>query len=159
MSTAFYTRIAFLLCGVTFAAAVLASPITYLYKGNASGQLGTTAFSNADFIITAIADTDNIKPWSGFEAYHAIQNIHSSAIIEIVGIGSFDILTASHTWVADCIVSGRTCGGIGKNLGFNWLTIDEGLGGYHLSTQIGPISDSTPLAGGSFGGVLTSGGT
>jgi PEP-CTERM motif len=108
-----------------------AVPITYIYTGsNASGSLGEMNFVDADFTITALADTDNIGPWCCSTG----QNTHISATIAIDGFSVADILSASHTWYQDGFV------GLGADLGANWMTfIDAALSGYDLSTSIGPV--------------------
>ena len=37
-----------------------AAPITYAFNGTASGRLGSTTFSNAAFVITAVGETNDI---------------------------------------------------------------------------------------------------
>ena len=108
-----------------------ADPISYIYSGfNASGSLGGVNFASEDFVITALADTDNIGPW----AFATGQNTHTSATIEINGFSIATVLTASHSWY----ISGLL--GLGQDLSINWMTfVDGALTDYDLSASIGPI--------------------
>jgi len=127
-----------------------ADPITYIYTGlNASGTLGGTGFESVDFVITAVADTDNIGPWCCSTG----QNTHISATIEIDGFSIATILTASHSWYSAGTV------GLGKDLSSNWMTFsDAALSGYDLSTAIGPVF-GTAFNVNQFANVSTSLGT
>lgn len=131
-----------------------AVPITYIYAGHGGGSLGEAIFSDRAFTITALADTDNIAPWSS--AGGGPQNTHISTTIDIGGLGLLTINTPSHTWLA-----AGCCGGLGQNLSLNWITIDAPAlvsVGYDLSTNIGPIVDNTPSHFNQFANVSTSGG-
>ena len=137
----------------TLAGPLFSAPIVYSYVGIGSGQLGTQSFSGAEFAIVAQADTANIMPWMA----GALQNTHSSATISIEGIGAFNILTASHTWIGQ-----NFGGGLGGNLALNWVTIDEAAFssvGYGLATSLGPVVDNSPQHVVQFFGVATSGGS
>jgi hypothetical protein len=116
----------------------LAAPITYTYSGTGSGELGTSTFADADFIITALADTATVGTW----CCSARQNTHATTTIDIEGLGSFGILTPSHSWV------GTASGGIGENLGPNWITlVDPAMTfpTYALATTHGPILETDPV--------------
>ena len=137
-----------------FANPVFSAPITYSYAGTGTGILGTQAFNNAAFIITAQADTANITSW--IYAGGAPQNTHLSTTIAITGLGLFDVTTPSHTWLAQ-----NCCGGIGANMIRNWITLDVPAFiaiGYGLDTALGPIVDNSPDHVNYFVGVNTSGG-
>ena len=116
---------------LAFSSASSAALITYIYSGTStSGTLDGQAFTNLDITITAIADTNNIGGWCCSDG----QNTHFSTTINIDGIGSADILTASHSWYADGTV------GFGEDQSSNWMTMsDAALLGYDLSTSIGPV--------------------
>ncbi len=142
-----------LFSGVLHSSPANAVPITYTYDGVGSGTIGTSTFSGAAFSIVASADTDNIQPWSNAD----LQNTHLSTSIHISGVGTFDILTASHTWIAQ-----NCCAGIGEDLSSNWITMNSTQlidVGYGLDTNIGPIIDNSPSNINQFTGVSTSGGT
>src|SRR3954462_8100479 len=89
------------------------TPISYVYSGTGTGLLGASTFSNANFTITALADTNKIKPWG--DAVGGPQNTHLATIIDISGVGSYLISTPSHTWM-DGSHDGSGRGRLGKNL-------------------------------------------
>ncbi|MBL8227955.1 MAG: PEP-CTERM sorting domain-containing protein [Bryobacterales bacterium] len=131
-----------------------AVPITYTYAGTGSGTLGTQSFVDVPFTFTGIADTANIVPW--VNAGGGPRNPHLSATITIAGLGTFAVTTPSHTWVAE-----GCCGGLGQDLGINWVDLDTPSLhsiGYGLATNLGPIVDNSPGAVHQFNGVQTSGG-
>ena len=100
-----------------------------------------------------MADTDNIGPWRRFAD---LQNTHLSAAIAISGLGSFDLVDASHTWIGQ-----GCCAGLGADLGWNWVTINESAlinVGYGLDASLGPVLDTSPDDVDQFNGVFTSGG-
>lgn len=121
--------VALLLMSSSFSA--FAVSITYIYEGfDASGSIGEAQFSNADFTVTALADTDNIGSW----CCSLGQNTHISATINIDGFSTADIFTPSHSWYDVGTV------GLGKDVDANWMDIyDPALIGYDLSTSIGPV--------------------
>ena len=129
----------------------VAGPIYYVYSGVGSGSLGSTTFDMATFNVVGTADTDNISSWESA----VLQNTHLSTTIDIADIGLFAIDTPAHTWIAeDC------CGGLGRDLGANWITIFEaGFNnvGYGLDTVLGPILEEDPSSA-QFNTVTTSGG-
>jgi hypothetical protein len=134
----------------------VATPITYIYSGNGTGQLGSSPFFNANFTITALADTINIKPWG--DAVGGPQNTHLSTMIDIAGVGSYLITTPSHTWM-DGSHDGSGDGGLGKNLGVNWIMFEEHtLADYGLNTPIGPVLEDLPTDVEQFHDISTSGG-
>lgn len=130
-----------------------ATPITYLYSGSGTGSLGNVSFTNAEFLITAQADTSNITPW--VNAGFGPQNTHLLTTIDIGGLGVHTINMPSHTWV----VPDGSVGGLGENLYLNWVTLSESfLPGYGLDTAYGPVTDTTPWDVGQFNSVNTTGG-
>ena len=130
-----------------------ATPITYLYSGSGTGSLGDVSFTNAEFLITAQADTSNITPW--VNASFGPQNTHLSAKIDISGLGVHTINTPSHTWA----VPDGSLGGLGENGYVNWVTLSGGqLSGYGLDTTFGPVTDPAPTHVEQFHSVLTTGG-
>jgi hypothetical protein len=140
--------------GILHSLPASAEAITYIYDGIGSGSLGASSFDSVAFIITALADTDNISPWP---AAADLQNTHLSTSIQIAGLGTFDIFTPSHTWIGS---AEEPSGGLGKDLGINWITIQHpGLVGYQLDTALGPLLDTTPEHWDQFNNVTTSGGS
>jgi hypothetical protein len=133
---------------------VSATPITYIYSGTGTGQLGSGTFSNASFKITALADTNNITSWG--PASNGPQNTHLTTMIDITSLGSYSITTPSHSWMSG---SSSGTGGLGKNLDFNWIKFQENaLIGYGLNTPIGPVLEVSPTNVDQFHDVSTSGG-
>ena len=126
----------------------LASPITYLYSGVATGTLDGQGFA-AEFVIQAQADTANIGPWCCSQR----QNTHSSASIQIGGLGTFGFLIPTQTWSANFC-----CGGFGINLASNLLTLGSSMGNYDLATPFGPIFDPAASTQNQFVNVATTGG-
>jgi hypothetical protein len=132
---------------------VFGGPITYTYDGSGAGTLNGQQFNGA-FTFTAQADTSNITPWA--DAGGGPQNTHLSATLAIAGLGVFDVLTPSHTWLAQ-----NCCGGLGANLSSNWITLSTPAFvsvGYGLDTSFGPIVNTAPSNVNQFNGVSTSGG-
>lgn len=72
----------------------LAVPITFIQQGTGSGSIGDTYFDNADFTISAIADTENR---SSYRSGYFIDNL--SASINISGLGDFSFLTDTRFFV------------------------------------------------------------
>ena len=80
-----------LLLGVVDARAI---PITFTHTGTGSGTIGTTAFNDAGFVITGLADTDDRRSYSdGFFAGH------DSTSIIIADVGTYQFTTATRTFV------------------------------------------------------------
>jgi hypothetical protein len=132
-----------------------AVPVTYIYAGIGTGQLGNFPFSSTQFTITAMADTSHISIWPG--GGNVSQNTHLSTTINIAGLGSFAITTPSHSWMDTALPSG--VGGLGQDLFVNWITFRENaLIGYGLNTSIGPVAESSPEDVGQFHDVSTTGG-
>ncbi len=72
-----------------------ASLMTFTHEGNGSGTLGGISFPESDFVITAFGDIRVQSP-----NYDYIWRIyHSSASIWIDGVGEFDFLTETETFV------------------------------------------------------------
>lgn len=133
-------------------AAASASPITYTYSGFGTGALANSNFTNAGFVITAQADTDDIALWGNA----TVQNTHSSAQIQIDGLGTFAFTIATHTWMADFC-----CMGFGRDLSLNLLTLFAPAivsVGYDLDAAFAPTLDPQASTQGQFNNVATTGG-
>lgn len=115
-----------------------ATPITFTYTGIASGAVGSSSFTGQAFTIVAQADTANITSWS--LAGGGPQLTHDSASLTVNGLGTFDILSATHTWRN----SNSDFGGFGLNLDVNLVNLfGAGLAGYGLDTSLGPITGAS----------------
>ena len=74
---------------------VKAAPVQFIHSGNGSGSIGAINFSNADFTLIGNADTNNRESLG-----NTLSLDHNSTSINISGIGSFQILTGTRTFVA-----------------------------------------------------------
>ncbi len=72
-----------------------AVPIVLKHSGNRSGSIGSTTFVNADFTITAFADTDDRISSTNV----SFTLIHDSASISIDGVGEFQFVSGTRTFV------------------------------------------------------------
>lgn len=144
---------------MTVAAALLmpfaasAAPITYTYAGLGSGSLGNVAFQDTAFVITALGDTANVGPWP---CCASLQNTHTSASIQIDGVGSFDFTVPTHTWIAQ-----NCCMGFGLDFGANLLTLFDAAitgVGYGLDTSFAPTLDLGASTQNQFVNIGTTGG-
>jgi hypothetical protein len=122
------------------ASPALADPMTFTHEGSGSGTLDGSPFGASEFIITAFGDTGN-RLSSGGGWYIN----HSSASISITGVGDFDLLTPTRTFVNNgvYIVGFSHAGASGADL-FNG---PESLlfGSWDMLGPIGPISWSGEL--------------
>lgn len=77
---------------------VMAAPIEFIHKGNGSGSIGTINFSNANFTVTGIGDTNNRGTYilGVFQGFFIDYN---SSSISIDGVGTFDFITGLETFV------------------------------------------------------------
>jgi hypothetical protein len=144
----------FLLFGLTNA--VLAVPITFIHEGTHAGFVLDGVFhEDGGFVITATGDTDDRE---SFGAGFSID--HLTASIELSGVGTFDFLTPTRTFVNNVsMLVGFSRAGIDGSDLFNGPE-DAGFAAWDMLSSIGPIpgdarilqwSDLNPP-------VLTSGG-
>lgn len=86
----------FLAMALLFASVVdsSAAAITFTHEGSGSGTIGDIAFTNLDFVITATGDTSDRQSFgNGYSIDHV------AASIWIDGLGTFDFLSATRTFV------------------------------------------------------------
>jgi len=126
----------FLLMAVS-ACPALADPMIFTHEGSGSGTLDGSPFGASDFVITAFGDTVNRLSF-GVGWYIG----HSSASISIDGVGDFDLLTGTRTFVNNGVYKvgfSRATGG-----GADLFTGPESLqfGTWDMLSPIGPISGS-----------------
>ncbi len=132
-----------LVCAVVamfLAVSTEAGLLTFTHEGNGSGTLNGAPFSASDFVITAVGDTANR------ESYSAGWFIdHSSASILIDGLGDFDILTGTRTFVNNNsqMVGFSRAGIRGADL-FDGPT-DAQFATWDMLDSTGPISGSVRL--------------
>ena len=118
---------------------VQAVPMTYTINATGTGSLGGTAFSDSDFVITAVADTNNIESSdSGFGSIFIV--INSNINISVTGIGNGDFTNETQS-VSN---QGYNVAGFGDNGECLAILYVENpiFGSYDLSSPIGPISGS-----------------
>ncbi|WP_425039538.1 VPLPA-CTERM sorting domain-containing protein [Primorskyibacter sp. S187A] len=123
---------------LTFVTAVgaQAAQITFIHTTlDASGTINGEVFGTSDVTITATGDTNNIQSFgSGFFINHA------SASIEILGVGTFDFLSPTRTFVnnANEVVGFSREGANGNDL-LNGPE-DSIFSSWDMTTSIGPVT-------------------
>lgn len=125
-----------------FAYAVDASAvaITFTHSGNGSGTVGSNSFTNADFTFTAVGDTNDRDPYS---AGWFID--HISASVSIDGLGIFDLITGTRTFVNNGLsLVGFSLAGIGGSDLFNG-PVDASFETWDMLSAIGPITGEGSL--------------
>jgi len=130
----------------------MADTITYTFQGNASGSLGGTSFSNAQFTIILTADSDAISQFTmgcgatpctilDVQAATASFTVHGQTTAITSPIGVFDNQTVDVLGLAR--ITGPGAGGIGMDL----LDLtDPAFGTYNLSSELavmGPFNLGT----------------
>lgn len=134
-------------------AAAHADPIIFSYTGAGSGSIAGVSFTDADFVITATGDT------ASREAIATGWFIdHATASIDIAGVGSFDFISPTRTFVNNPnSVVGFSRGGISGLDLFDGPT-DTAFAAWDMLSSIGPITGSGQLRQWSLVPVETSGG-
>ncbi len=112
-----------------------AGVLEFTLEGNGSGTLAGNPFQEADFVITAVGDTDDRASHS-----NGWYIDHISASISIDGLGDFDILTETRTFVNNNHMSvGFSREGKNGDDLFNGLT-DAVFETWDMLGPIGPVS-------------------
>ena len=124
---------------LTFGTTAMAVPITFIHSGSGSGSIGGTDFANTDFVITAIGDTDDKDNQGGFADFID----HQSASILISGVGTFDFVTGTRTFLNGTTVGFSRAGDGGLDL-FNGPS-NAGLSGWDMASSIGPVGGTGGL--------------
>jgi len=133
-----------------------ASVIQFMHEGVGSGSLEGQGFQSAAFVITAYGNTDDrVNITAGW----AIQ--HTSASIFIDGLGTFDFLVPTRSFVnhnAGLVGFSRSInGGTGGNDLFNGPA-DAAFNSWDMLSSIGPVAGTGSLI--QWGGdIQTTGGT
>jgi hypothetical protein len=120
-----------------------AETITFIHTGSTgAGSVGGVAFADAPFVLTARGDTENIDNY-GF----GVSIDHDWAQIAITGVGTFELLTGTRTFLS---VGGIV--GFGRALTvppstdlYVGPTDAAAFAGYDLTTSIGPVAGATRL--------------
>ncbi len=134
-------------------APAVGAPITITHQGTGAGTLDGVAFGPSDFTITAHADTDlRMSYINGFWIRH------TSATIEINGLGTFDFVTSTQTYVSNTA----------QRVGFSRLSpgrdlfdgpTDAVFAVWDMLTSLGPISGDGILMQWDDAPISTSSGT
>ena len=122
------------------------APIVFVHQGVANGSLDGTPFSSSLFVIVAHGDTDERHSFAEAGMPGPGWWIdHSDASISIVGVGDFEILTSTRTFVNDTLerVGFSRSGGGGLDL-FNGPN-DAVLGQWDMRSSIGPLEGAGEL--------------
>lgn len=138
-----WTRWTGLVAACLFAAPVAAELILYTHEGNGSGTLDGEPFADADFVITAVADTDDTVPLLPYSTFIT----HLEADITIDGVGTLE-LTEPTTTLVDHLFGGVAFG-ILLDFGDSQEPgpvmsgpIEPVLAVWDMTTSIGPITGS-----------------
>lgn len=116
---------------------VNAAPITYIYTGTGSGTIGGAPFTDADFTITASADTNDIVDTGVLEVDH----ITTSATINGT---TYTISTALRTYKSSGSVGlSRSSGLSGGDL-YNTAS-DPAFLAWDMSTSLAPVTTTRYL--------------
>ena len=118
-----------------------AGSITYIETATASGSLGGTSFMNALLTFTATADTNNVISVPGSPGVLGVNN--SSAMIDIMGIGSATLTEATLTFVntnTNVEAAGLTAGTVASPVVDLLGVKNSAFATYGLTTSIGPLS-------------------
>lgn len=132
-------------------AASWATAITFTHQGSGAGTLGGAPFGPSDFTITLEADTANRLPCGGGDCFSIDA---TSASIVIDGLGTFDFVTGTRTFVNGSVVGFSRSSGADL---FNGPS-SAALLGYELDASIGPVGGSGSLLQWTLSDVVTSGG-
>lgn len=81
---------------LAMAGVTVAMPITFIVTGTSGGFLNGVPFAVTSFVITSLADTDNRQAISNSSGWSID---HSASSISITGLGTFDFLTGTRTFV------------------------------------------------------------
>ena len=141
----------FLLLLVTSAIAN-AVPITFIHSGNGSGTIDGVAFTDSDVVFTATGNTDDRISSGGTFIID-----HLTASVEISGVGVFDFVTGTNTYVNNTVESVGFSRAPGPDL-FNGPFTTSEFGVWDMLSSIGPISGVGNFLQWDLTPVITSGG-
>jgi hypothetical protein len=136
-----YAKSSYLVAGLIglAASAVSASPITMIHDGSGSGTIDGVSFTSVNFGSGWFID-------------------HTSASINIAGVGTFDFITPTRTFVNNNIpLVGFSRAGISGSDLFNGPGNAE-FASWDMTTSIGPLSGGGNLIQWGSEDVMTSGG-
>lgn len=140
---------------VLYAPNSLAVPITFTHQGTGafSGSIAGTPFTTTSFTITAAGDTVNRQAFAG-----GFFIDHGSASISITGVGNFNFITPTRTFVNNNVqVVGFSRAGSGGTDLFNGPFSPQ-FAIWDMLSSIGPVPGTGSLLQWTNSPVLTNGG-
>lgn len=128
----------------TFAVNAYALPITFSYTGSiGSGTLDGVAFGPTSFEFSAIGDTADRQSFLFLPGYWIE---HSSASVTITGVGKFDFVTETRTFVNQGFdMVGFSRGSAAGLTDLYTRLANSAFGTWDMLTSIGPISGEFTL--------------
>jgi len=112
------------------------APIIFTFTGSGAGSLDGTPFSLSDFTITGVGDTGSRTAFPGGYAIG-----HTSASINIGGLGTLSFITATETFVNNTNKrAGFTNTTDGSDLFYG--PSNAALGTWDMLTSFGPVAGS-----------------
>jgi hypothetical protein len=146
MNRAFRPMLLALTMVVAMTAQVNAALITFTHTGEVvtaamTGTVGGTPFATPQFTITATGDT-TARQSAGPNVFFID---HTTASIDIVGVGTFDFISPTRTFFNDAVnVVGFSRGGGGGGDLYNGPA-SATLDGWDMLTSIGPVAGTGSL--------------
>ena len=127
------------MCVILFCLSAGAIPIEYTMTGVASGRLGLTRYTNADYTITSLADTIHITT-SG----SVLSVLDTSATISIAGVGTATVTVPFYTYDNQ----GDSLAGFYYSLAIAGPGLmNAAFATYGLASPIGPVGGSSTTRG------------
>lgn len=155
MKKKFLSGLAIGLLTLGLAGLASAAPITFTFTGSGSGSIANNPFGETNFTITAWGDTAATETLFGGSLYSLD---HNSASIDITGVGSFNFISATRTFLytPGAIVGFSRASGGGTDL-FDG-PVNSLFYSWNLASDIGPIAGTGDLMQWEMGAMETSGG-
>jgi len=119
--------------------------LKFTFEGSGSGALDGTLFPNSDFVITAYGYTEDREYFSYTPPHHGWIIEHTSASISIEGLGEFEFLTKTQTFVNNYTQKVGFSRAFPQLLDLYWGPINEQFADWGMLEPIGPISGSGKL--------------
>lgn len=120
--------------------AASADMITVTQTANVSGSITGFSFNDTELTITAIGDTDDRMNIGGVFVL-----LHSSVTLSLDGVGTFDVLDDTFTFVNNGVQ--RAGFGFTETMGLDGLDLldtgpDAAFGSWDMLSSIGPVTTS-----------------
>jgi hypothetical protein len=141
---------------LTLATSSWATPIAFTFTGTGSGTLGGNAFGTTSFTITETGDTTTVQASPNGHGFFIDD---ASATIAITGVGTFDFVTATLTFVNNALGEvGFSRAGPGVDLYDGPFSASPDLFTWDMRSSIGPINGTFGLLQWDFSPVDTNSG-